>query len=121
MVKGDIIKRVLVSEKGTLLAEKNQFALEVDSSANKSEIGKAVEKAFGVHVLAVVRPDLRAHVGGDDEPDEERGQDERHAVQERRGPHQHAPLDDGRPLRDDDVDGEALHDAPLPEIGRAHV
>ena len=53
MVKGDIIKRVLVSEKGTLLAEKNQFALEVDSSANKSEIGKAVEKAFGVHVLAV--------------------------------------------------------------------
>lgn len=53
MVKGDIIKRVLVSEKGTLLAEKNKFALEVDPSANKSEIGKAVEKAFGVHVLAV--------------------------------------------------------------------
>lgn len=52
-VKGDIIKRVIVSEKGTLLASNNQYAVEVDASANKSEIGKAVEAAFGVHVLSV--------------------------------------------------------------------
>jgi large subunit ribosomal protein L23 len=53
MNQGDIIRRVQVSEKGTLLAEKNQYALEVAPSANKSEIRKAVEKTFGVHVLAV--------------------------------------------------------------------
>jgi len=50
---GDIIKKVQVSEKGTLLAEKNQYALEVAPGANKSEIRKAVEAMFGVHVLAV--------------------------------------------------------------------
>ncbi|MBR3085767.1 MAG: 50S ribosomal protein L23 [Kiritimatiellae bacterium] len=50
---GDIIRKVQVSEKGTLLAEKNQYALEVAPGANKSEIRKAVEAMFGVHVLAV--------------------------------------------------------------------
>lgn len=50
---GDIIRKVQVSEKGTLLAEKNQYALEVAPGANKSEIRKAVETMFGVHVLAV--------------------------------------------------------------------
>ncbi|MBP5543838.1 MAG: 50S ribosomal protein L23 [Kiritimatiellae bacterium] len=53
MNQGDIIKRVMVSEKGTLLAEKNQYALEVAPGANKSEIRKAAEAMFGVHVLAV--------------------------------------------------------------------
>ena len=53
MNQGDIIKRVMVSEKGTLLAEKNQYALEVAPDANKSEIRKATEAMFGVHVLAV--------------------------------------------------------------------
>ena len=42
MKHAGIIKRVQVSEKGTLLAE-----------ANKIEIRKAVEETFGVHVLAV--------------------------------------------------------------------
>ena len=53
MNQGDIIRRVQVSETGTLLAEKNQYALEVAPGANKSEIRKAVEAMFGVHVLAV--------------------------------------------------------------------
>lgn len=53
MNQGDIIKRVMVSEKGALLAEKNQYALEVAPGANKSEIRKATEAMFGVHVLAV--------------------------------------------------------------------
>ena len=52
-MKGDIIKRVLVSEKGTLLAEKNRYALEVAPDANKNEIREAVEAEFGVHVLSV--------------------------------------------------------------------
>jgi large subunit ribosomal protein L23 len=48
-----IIKRVQVSEKGTLLAEGNRYMLEVAKEANKVEIRQAVEAAFGVHVLAV--------------------------------------------------------------------
>ena len=48
-----IIKRVQVSEKGTLLAEANKYLVEVAPEANKIEIRKAVEETFGVHVLAV--------------------------------------------------------------------
>ena len=48
-----IIKRVQVTEKGTLLAESNQYVVEVAPEANKIEIRQAVEAAFGVHVLAV--------------------------------------------------------------------
>jgi large subunit ribosomal protein L23 len=53
MKQGDIIKRVQVTEKGTQLASGNQYLLEVAPGANKIEIRTAVEKAFGVHVLAV--------------------------------------------------------------------
>ena len=53
MKQGDIIKRVQVTEKGTQLATGNQYLLEVAPGANKIEIRTAVEKAFGVHVLAV--------------------------------------------------------------------
>ncbi len=53
MKHAEIIKRVQVSEKGTLLAEANQYLVEVAPEANKIEIRKAVEEAFGVHVLAV--------------------------------------------------------------------
>ncbi len=49
----DVIKKVQVSEKGTLLAEASQYVLEVAPDANKQEIRKAVEETFGVHVLAV--------------------------------------------------------------------
>ena len=48
-----IIKRVQVTEKGTLLAESNQYVVEVAPEANKLEIRQAVEATFGVHVLAV--------------------------------------------------------------------
>ena len=48
-----IIRKVQVTEKGTRLATGNQFILEVERSANKIEIRRAVEKHFGVHVLAV--------------------------------------------------------------------
>ena len=48
-----IIKRVILSEKGAKLAVKNQFLLEVDKESTKPEIRKAAEEQFGVHVLAV--------------------------------------------------------------------
>jgi large subunit ribosomal protein L23 len=53
MSPADVIKKVQVSEKGTLLAEANQYIVEVAPEANKLEIRKAVEAMFGVHVLAV--------------------------------------------------------------------
>ena len=49
----DIIKRVLLTEKGSRLAALNQYFLEVDRAASKPEIRQAVEAQFGVHVLAV--------------------------------------------------------------------
>ncbi|MGN0852513.1 MAG: 50S ribosomal protein L23 [Kiritimatiellia bacterium] len=49
----EIIKRVLLTEKGSKLAALNQYFLEVDKAASKPEIRQAVEARFGVHVLAV--------------------------------------------------------------------
>jgi len=49
----DIIKRVILSEKGAKLAALNQYFLEVDTKASKPEIRRAVEAKFGVHVLDV--------------------------------------------------------------------
>lgn len=49
-----IIRRPLVSEKGTALNEKfNVYLFEVDRTANKLEIKMAVEKLFGVKVAGV--------------------------------------------------------------------
>ncbi|MBR4652265.1 MAG: 50S ribosomal protein L23 [Kiritimatiellae bacterium] len=48
-----IIKRVLLTEKGSRLAVLNQYFLEVDRQATKPQIRKAVEEKFGVHVLKV--------------------------------------------------------------------
>ncbi len=49
----EVIKRVLLTEKGSKLAELNQYFLEVDTKASKPEIKQAVEAKFGVHVLSV--------------------------------------------------------------------
>ena len=48
-----VIRRVLVTEKSTKLSYENRYMLEVAREANKMEIRQAVEKQFGVHVLAV--------------------------------------------------------------------
>jgi large subunit ribosomal protein L23 len=49
-----VVFRPLITEKSTLQKEaNNQVAFEVDPKANKVEIRQAVEKAFGVRVLAV--------------------------------------------------------------------
>ena len=49
-----IIRRPIITEKGTILKdENNQVVFEVALGANKSEIRKAVEKLFKVSVLTV--------------------------------------------------------------------
>lgn len=49
-----VVKRLLVTEKGTRLKEGvNQYVFEVDRRANKLEIRKAVEEQFKVKVKDV--------------------------------------------------------------------
>ena len=48
-----VIERPLVTEKSTALAEKNKYAFEVTTDANKPQIKEAIEKAFKVKVKAV--------------------------------------------------------------------
>jgi len=48
-----VIKRPLVTEKNSMLAEKNVYVFEVDKEANKEAIKKAVEKYFRVKVASV--------------------------------------------------------------------
>ncbi len=49
----EILRSPVVTEKATLLAERNQVAFRVRSSANKLEIKAAVEGLFGVTVTSV--------------------------------------------------------------------
>ena len=50
----DVIKKVLLTEKGTRLSEEqNQYLFRVARDANKMEIKKAVEALFNVRVMAV--------------------------------------------------------------------
>ena len=53
MTNEEIIKRVLITEKGSMRSAQNRYALEVAVDARKPQIAEAVEKKFGVHVLAV--------------------------------------------------------------------
>lgn len=48
-----IIKKPHLSEKSTIIAEKNQFVFQVASCANKQEIKAAIEKIFNVKVVSV--------------------------------------------------------------------
>lgn len=49
-----IIRRPLITEKGmSAVTEMNQYPFEVDSRASKTEIKKAIESAFSVHVTKV--------------------------------------------------------------------
>ena len=49
----DIVKRILITEKGSALSAQNRYCLEVDVKATKPQIRQAVEKKYGVHVLAI--------------------------------------------------------------------
>ena len=53
MTNEEVIKRVMITEKGTRLAVQNRYVLEVAPDARKPQIAEAVEKKFGVHVVAV--------------------------------------------------------------------
>ncbi len=50
----DIVRRPLVTEKSSVLQDiRNQYSFEVAPRANKSEIRKAIETLFDVHVEKV--------------------------------------------------------------------
>ncbi len=53
MDKYQVVKRPIVTEKTTKLAEKNKYTFEVDRNANKIEIADAVEALFNVKVVSV--------------------------------------------------------------------
>ncbi|PKL00211.1 MAG: 50S ribosomal protein L23 [Tenericutes bacterium HGW-Tenericutes-1] len=53
MDKYQVIKRPIVTEKSTKLAEQNKYTFEVDKNANKIEIKLAVEEIFNVKVTSV--------------------------------------------------------------------
>ncbi len=53
MTNEEIIKRVMITEKGSRLSVENRYVLAVHPDARKPQIAEAVEKKFGVHVLAV--------------------------------------------------------------------
>jgi len=48
-----ILKRPLITEKMTALADKRQYAFEVDINSNKIEIARAIEKKFNVTVESI--------------------------------------------------------------------
>ena len=48
-----VIRKPLITEKNTLLMERDQYTFEVDPDANKIQIREAVEKTFNVRVKAV--------------------------------------------------------------------
>jgi large subunit ribosomal protein L23 len=49
----EVIRRPLVTEKNSLLQEKNKYAFEVRKTASKRQIKEAVEAAFKVKVSGV--------------------------------------------------------------------
>jgi len=48
-----LLKRPLITEKMTALADRRQYAFEVDINANKIEIRRAIEKKFNVTVESI--------------------------------------------------------------------
>lgn len=54
-----VLKRPIITEKSLELATQGKFSFEVDSRARKPEIAKAVEGAFGVHVVSVRTVNVR--------------------------------------------------------------
>ncbi|MBI4428424.1 MAG: 50S ribosomal protein L23 [Ignavibacteriales bacterium] len=48
-----ILLRLIITEKITGLQERRQYAFEVPLSANKVEVGKAIEKKFKVRVTSI--------------------------------------------------------------------
>ena len=53
MTPSSLVKRILVTEKATLLAESNKYVLLVAEKATKNEIKKAVKELYNVDALSV--------------------------------------------------------------------
>lgn len=53
MIRAQVLKRPIVTEKSTILGEGGRYVFEVDSDATKRDIAKAVEWAFDVKVVKV--------------------------------------------------------------------
>jgi len=49
----ELLRRPLITEKGTLLQEQNKYTFEVAGDASKFQIKEAVERAFNVKVAKV--------------------------------------------------------------------
>jgi large subunit ribosomal protein L23 len=58
----DILVRPLITERALAQQELGKYTFEVAPSANKKEIKTAVEKAFGVKVLAVNTTSIKGRV-----------------------------------------------------------
>ena len=56
-----VLRRPLITEKGTALQEVDKYTFEVATAANKLEIKQAVEVTFGVNVLDVNTMRVRGH------------------------------------------------------------
>jgi large subunit ribosomal protein L23 len=48
-----VVKRPLITEKATIMKERNKYAFEVSKAANKQQVKEAVEEAFKVSVVKV--------------------------------------------------------------------
>jgi large subunit ribosomal protein L23 len=49
----EVLRRPLITEKGTRLGSESKYVFEVSRGSNKHQIKEAVEKAFNVHVVHV--------------------------------------------------------------------
>lgn len=49
----EVLRRPVITEKGTQLGTENKYVFEVDRGSNKPQIKEAVEKAFNVRVVHV--------------------------------------------------------------------
>lgn len=57
-----IVRRPVVTEKGTALKEQNKYLFEVDRRANKVQIRQAIEALFHVKVAAVHTVAMRGRI-----------------------------------------------------------
>ena len=53
MASFEIIRKPVITEKTTLLQERDKYVFEVDPRASKAEVKQAVEDAFDVQVIGV--------------------------------------------------------------------
>ena len=59
-IKGSIILRPILSEKGNLLGEtQNKYVFQVEKAANKLEIKKAIENKFKVEIKKVATLNMK--------------------------------------------------------------